>query len=275
MNADAGGGLRDFRVADFSGDIGSVEQDAIAVRRRLKSDRSRRGQRFQGRCVVRLNAAAQRLQREGAVHGTSFQVQQAEVSGEMFGDGAFARAGGPIDGDDGRKNRTAFAHSALLLPPSLSLRLRKGGFAPPGFPPGLAEPNFFGPPNFLPPAALPLNEPPPGLPLLKLDLPNEGLPDFEGPDLLKPGFEKPGFDEPAFPKAGREERGLSVPSFENFDAGREKPEPPAGLPFHAPPGRLGPSLDLALPDDGREKLRGRDSPAEPSSDLLRKNGRFS
>ena len=83
-----------------AGDIFAVEQNAVVLLRRARDGWWFRRRVLPGRAVVEREAGAQRLKGEGAIHGAGFKVEQAKMAGQMAGDGALARAGGPVDGDD-------------------------------------------------------------------------------------------------------------------------------------------------------------------------------
>jgi len=101
MDADPGGSVGDFRVAQPGSHIDSVEENEIALVGGLQMDGCLGGERKQRGYVVERDARGQRLEGEGAVHGAGFKIEQAVVLGEVPGDGAFARACRTINGDDG------------------------------------------------------------------------------------------------------------------------------------------------------------------------------
>ena len=123
----------------------AVEQDAVAFELRLEGDAGAGGEVHEGRLFVEGVVVLDGLEGEGAVHGSGFEVEEAEAAGEMGGEGAFAGAGGPVDGDDGalallgRRLRGGLlgmsswrlAHPADSL--SSGLNLRAGGRLPKGF----------------------------------------------------------------------------------------------------------------------------------------------
>ena len=101
VDGDLRGGGGDVLLADAAGDVDPVEQDAVAFELRLKRDAGMAGQVEQGRFLVEGEVVFDGFQRKGAVHGPGFEVEEAEAAGEMGGEGAFARASGAVDGDDG------------------------------------------------------------------------------------------------------------------------------------------------------------------------------
>ena len=58
------------------------------------------GQALKGRAVVQRDFFAQRFEREGAVHGAGFKIEQTEVPGQVAGDGALSCAGRTVDRDN-------------------------------------------------------------------------------------------------------------------------------------------------------------------------------
>ena len=79
----------------------AVEQDAVAFELRLERDAGASGEVEEGSLFVEGVVVFDGLEGEGAVHGTGFEVEEAEAAGEMRGEGALAGAGGTVDGDDG------------------------------------------------------------------------------------------------------------------------------------------------------------------------------
>ena len=57
-----------------------------------------RGERIAG--VVRIAAVEEHLPPDRAVEQPGVEVRQPEMRGERLGDGALARGGGAVDGDD-------------------------------------------------------------------------------------------------------------------------------------------------------------------------------
>ena len=79
----------------------AVEQDAVAFELRLEGDAGAAGEVEQGRFFVEGVVVLDGFEGEGAVHGSGFEVEEAEAAGEVGGEGALAGAGGAVDGDDG------------------------------------------------------------------------------------------------------------------------------------------------------------------------------
>ena len=50
--------------------------------------------------VVELKAGAESLEAEGAVHRAGFKVEEAEVAGQMAGNGTFAGSRWPVNRDN-------------------------------------------------------------------------------------------------------------------------------------------------------------------------------
>ena len=73
---------------------------AGAGRCRFQLDARIAGQLGERGFVVERNIPFDGLQREGAIHGSTFQVGIAKLAGQARGDGALAHAGGSVDGDD-------------------------------------------------------------------------------------------------------------------------------------------------------------------------------
>jgi hypothetical protein len=87
-------------VADEAGDVFAVEQNAIFFVSGFEADGCFGGEGFQTLTFVQRQSRTQRLEGEGAVHGSGFKVEQTEVTGQMARDGAFPRARRPINGND-------------------------------------------------------------------------------------------------------------------------------------------------------------------------------
>ena len=91
----------DVGLANAAGDVHAVEQDAVAFELRLEGDAGVGGEVQERSFFVEGVVVFDGLEGEGAVHGSGFEVEEAEAAGEMGGEGALACAGGPVDGDDG------------------------------------------------------------------------------------------------------------------------------------------------------------------------------
>lgn len=133
----SGGG--DVLVADAAGDVGSIEQNAIAFELRLQRDAGAIGKIQKRLLFVEGKVVFDGLKGECPIHCTGFEVEEAEVAGEMGGQGAFTCASGTVDGDDGPLAFCLFRlqfvdgmrHSADS--PFSGLNLRAGGRFPKGF----------------------------------------------------------------------------------------------------------------------------------------------
>ena len=53
-----------------------------------------------GRLVVQVDAAVERGERDGAIHGARIELVKAQLAGDLLGDGGLAGTGGAVDGDD-------------------------------------------------------------------------------------------------------------------------------------------------------------------------------
>ena len=276
VNADTGGSLGDVGVANAFGDVFAVEEDAVACAIRAEDDFGIVREAFEGRGVVEVVIAQDGLEREGAIHGAGFKIEQAEMLREMAGDGALAGSSRAVDGDDGTACHSEL--SSLLrflrgLPggaPGLRKFLRgrapgredappRGG--PPGrkvrFAPARARGRLAkspGPRLAVPKLGRGLPVPDlaasnlPGLwaPALRgpaenfagpnLPGPDRGAPERGGPDLGGPDLLKPGLLNPGLPKPGL--WGPNLPGPDRPVLGR----PEAGLPG---PGLLGPDRGVA------------------------------
>ena len=109
MNADARGSLGNVGIADAFGDVGAVEKDTIAVTVGFEADIGVTGETLERECIVEVVVGEDRFQGEGAIHGAGFEIEKAEVLGEMPGDGALAGASGAVNGDDGAACHSGFS----------------------------------------------------------------------------------------------------------------------------------------------------------------------
>ena len=109
MDADSGGTLGDVGVANALSDVGAVEIDAIAGAVGHESDVGVIGEEFEGLGVIEVVIGLDGLEREGAVHRSGFEIEQAEVLSEMARYRALAGAGGAVDGDDGAADHSGFS----------------------------------------------------------------------------------------------------------------------------------------------------------------------
>ena len=115
MDGDAGGGLGDVGVADAAGDVEAVEVNAVAFALGLEGDFGVRGQGEEGGFFVEVEVALDGFEGEGAVHGPGFEVEEAEFSGEVGGEGALACSGRAVDGDYRAFALLGVGHRAVLL----------------------------------------------------------------------------------------------------------------------------------------------------------------
>jgi hypothetical protein len=90
-DTDFGGRVGDGLIAKQAGDVFTVEQDAVFIFAGLEMNGGFSGEGFKGGVVVKREANAESLEAEGAVHGACFQIEEAEMAGQMAGYGAFAR----------------------------------------------------------------------------------------------------------------------------------------------------------------------------------------
>ena len=95
------GGGGDILLADAAGDVGSIEQDAIAIDLGLEGDSGAVGELEQRRFLVEGEVVLDSLQGQSAIHCASLKVEKAEAAGEMSSQGALAGASRAVDGDDG------------------------------------------------------------------------------------------------------------------------------------------------------------------------------
>ena len=116
MNTHARGGIGDGLIAQQAGHVLTVEQDAIALLAGFEANGSVRGKSFQGRALVQRHSCPEGLEREGAVHGAGFQIQQAKVAGQMAGNGTLSRAGWPVNSDNNFANRIGRAKRRVTHP---------------------------------------------------------------------------------------------------------------------------------------------------------------
>ena len=84
---------------------------------------------LQSRRIIKRNIETKRLQSKGAIHCARLEVQQAEMAGQVSGDGAFSRTGWPVNGYN-KVSLEAFArgfrpHSSALLRPLLAAAVKE------------------------------------------------------------------------------------------------------------------------------------------------------
>ena len=101
----------DVALANALRNIATIEQHAVAFRLGLEFDHGVGGQSAQGLRIVERDLLLQRLEGEGAIHGSALEIDVAQLFREAGGDGALARSGGAVDGDD---QFAGGAHSLLL-----------------------------------------------------------------------------------------------------------------------------------------------------------------
>ena len=58
------------------------------------------GEGVDGRLVVQIDAAIERGEGDGAIHGTRVELVKAQLAGDLLSDGGLAGTGGAVDGDD-------------------------------------------------------------------------------------------------------------------------------------------------------------------------------
>ena len=58
------------------------------------------GEGVNGRLVVQVDAAVERGEGDGAIHGARVELVKAQLAGNLLGDGGLAGTGGAVDGDD-------------------------------------------------------------------------------------------------------------------------------------------------------------------------------
>ena len=100
MDADPRGGRGHIRFAQAARDFHFIEKDAIAVGCGLQADACSFRQPAQFFAVVQIAVGLNGFERKGAVHGTAFQVEQAEAGSDARRHRALAGSGRTIDGDD-------------------------------------------------------------------------------------------------------------------------------------------------------------------------------
>ncbi len=101
VDGDAGGGGGDVGLADAAADVHFVEQDAVAIAIGFEGDGGVVGEIEERGRFVEVEIVLDGLEGEGAVHGSGLEVQEAEATREVGGEGRFTGAGRAIDGDDG------------------------------------------------------------------------------------------------------------------------------------------------------------------------------
>jgi hypothetical protein len=88
-----------------------------------------------------MNTRAERLQGEGAVHGSGLKVEQAKMPGQVAGNGAFARSGWSVNCNDysfrwfERAQRILFHAHPRFLVPCLGLAVKPNRLLLPAFAP--------------------------------------------------------------------------------------------------------------------------------------------
>ncbi len=143
MDRDLRGGGGDVGFADAARDVDGVEEDAVAFDLGLECDACLHGEVHEGIFFVEGVVVLDCLEGESTIHGSGFEVEEAEAAGEMGGESALAGSSRTVNGDDGaealfglrlREGLGAFVrlrHRAYS--PSLGLNLRAGGRLPKGF----------------------------------------------------------------------------------------------------------------------------------------------
>ena len=99
---------RDLRYVgvDLRGTNGSRSVLAVDGQARVlagavgKADLNLLGEGVDGCLVVQVDAAVERGEGDGAVHGARVELVKAQLAGDLLGDGGLAGTGGAVDGDD-------------------------------------------------------------------------------------------------------------------------------------------------------------------------------
>src|SRR3954469_15806225 len=96
----------DLRRAQCQRDVAAVDADVtlttVVNARRIDGHPKLAGKLGQFATVVHVDAATQRLERQGAVEQTSVEVEVAEAASQLLGNGALARGDWPVDCDNRR-----------------------------------------------------------------------------------------------------------------------------------------------------------------------------
>src|SRR5258708_15148162 len=87
-------------LADTRGNVFSIEKDAMAADGALKSNARILRHLQQRSFVVERSIPLDRTQGQRSIHRPALQVHVAEFSRQAGSDGALARSGGAVDGDD-------------------------------------------------------------------------------------------------------------------------------------------------------------------------------
>ena len=58
------------------------------------------GEGVDGRLVIQIDAAVERGEGDGAIHGARVELVKAQLAGDLLGDSGLAGTGGAVDGDD-------------------------------------------------------------------------------------------------------------------------------------------------------------------------------
>ena len=90
-----------LRGADRSRGILAVDGQARVLAGAVgKADFDLLGEGVDRRLVVQVDAAVERSEGYGAIHGTRVELVKAQLAGDLLGDGGLAGTGGAVDGDD-------------------------------------------------------------------------------------------------------------------------------------------------------------------------------
>src|SRR5438105_2211888 len=92
--------LGHIALADARGNVFSIEKDAMAADGALKSDARILRHLHQRSFVVERSVPLDRLERQRSIHRPALQVHVAEFARQAGSDGALARSGWAVDGDD-------------------------------------------------------------------------------------------------------------------------------------------------------------------------------
>ena len=91
----------DLRGANGSRGILAVDGQARVLASAVgKADFDLLGEGVDGRLVVQVDAAVERGEGDGAIHGARIELVKAQLAGNLLGDGGLAGTGGAVDGDD-------------------------------------------------------------------------------------------------------------------------------------------------------------------------------
>ncbi len=91
----------DLRGANGSRGILAINGQACVFASAVgKADFDLLGEGIDGGLVVQIDAAVERGEGDGAIHGARVELVKAQLAGDLLGDGGLAGTGGAVDGDD-------------------------------------------------------------------------------------------------------------------------------------------------------------------------------